>query len=432
LAQHTCEKLRNRQWDKLGPRQRFRTLSILGAASLSLGQFADAARLFIEAKDFQTDDPTALANEARAYHFLGRKEHAFRLAARAKERFPSSSLVLTVWLDVAPASASLKDLLDAVPPHLTDDAEVATILARRALVLHEDARAEALARSAIKSKPDWSYPWAVLGETIFRSALPDASVDYGRMAALASRPRLLEAEEACTKAIDLAKTERQVSSQAGTLLVRAEVRRGLGDEPAGDEDVIAAFSQDPEDPTVVREYARLKLRRGETEDAARILRSAVQKDTRADLTLLLALAMSGRGTADARREALPLYEGLLADPAATDVAFRMHVIESALADLAKDQLWDKGRSLLAQLPPRSASEAAVAAFQARLELTAGDREKASQLASRAKDALADDASHDDLRLIAVLLADLGRDRDAFPLWRRLEHHLRIRASTQAD
>ena len=419
LARHACENLRERRWDQLGPRQRFRTLSILGAIGLSQGRFADAARSFIEAKDFQPDDPTALGNEARAYHFLGRTGHAFKLATRAKERFPNSSLVLTVWLDVAPASTALKDLEAAVPRHLADDAEVATVLARRTLMLHDNAQAEALARSAIKTRPDWSYPWAVLGETIFRSALPDASVDYGRMAALASRPRLLEADEACTKAIELARTEKQVSSQAGTLLVRAEVRRGLGDESAGDEDVIAAFSLDPEDPTVVREYGRLKLRRGEVEDATRILRSAVQEDDRADLTLLLAVALSALDTGDARREAFPLYESLLADPTATDVAFRMHAIESVLADLAKEKRWDEGRSLLAQLPPTCTSAAALAAFQARLELAAGDREEASGLASRAKEALADDTSHDDLRLTAVLLADLGRDRDAFPLWQRL-------------
>jgi len=419
LAQNTCERLRQRRWDELSPRQRFRVLSILGATNLSQGRFDAAARAFIEAKEFQPDDPTALGNEARAYHFLGRTGHAFDLAALAKERFPNSSLVLTVWLDVAPTSTPLKDLLDAVPPYLADDAEVATILARRALILHENAEAEALARRAIKTKPDWSYPWAVLGETIFRSLLPDASVDYGRMSTLASRPRLVEGDEACTKAIELSKTEKQVNTQAGILLVRGELRRGLADESAGDEDVITAYSLDPEDPTVVREYGRLKLRRGEVQDAIRILRSELQEDSRPDLKLLLANALSGIDQAGARQEALPLYKSLLADPSETDFAFRMHVIEAVLADLAKDQRWDEGRSILAQLKPATVSAAAFAAFQSRLELTSGNREKASTLATSARDALDDDARHDDLRLIAILFADLGRDRDAFPLWQRL-------------
>jgi len=419
LARHACQGLRRRHWDQLSPRQRFRILSVLGAVNLAEGHFTEAAQAFIEAKEFQPDDPVALGNEARAYRLLDHAEHAFELAARAKDRFPSSSLVLTVWLDVAPPSTPFEELAAAVPPHLGGDADVLTILARRALMLRENARAEALARSATLAKPQWSYPWAVLGETIFRSALPEASVDYARMSTVASEARLQEADEACSKAIELAKTEKQAEIQAGTLLVRAEVRRGLGDESAADEDVIAAFSLDRAEPTVIREYARLKLRRGEPEDSVRLLRSALERDSRRDLRMLLAIALSEQETPGKRAEARPIYESLWSDPDETETSFKTHALEAALADLVKDQSWEDGRSMLARLPKGAVSAAALAAFQARLEFAAGNLEKAAELASNSRDALAENASRDDLRLVATLLSELGRYGDAFPLWQRL-------------
>ena len=53
------QRLRERNWDQLSSRQKFRLLSNLGAARLEEGDSEIAARLFLEAKEFQLDDRLA-------------------------------------------------------------------------------------------------------------------------------------------------------------------------------------------------------------------------------------------------------------------------------------------------------------------------------------------------------------------------------------
>jgi tetratricopeptide (TPR) repeat protein len=419
LAEHVCIRLRQRNWDGLNARQRFRTLSNLAAANIAQGRAAEGARLLIEAKDWQPDDDKALGNEARAYHLLGQNDRAFELATRARERFPNSPLALTVWLNTAPSSYALKDLEDAVPAHLAEDVEVVSALAERALMARNNLKAEALARRATSIKPDWSFPWALLGGSVFRSILPDAPEDYARLDSLADEGRLREADEACTRAIELGKAEKQLSVQASVLLIRAEVRRSLGDRSAGDEDVIAAWSPQPDDPTVLREYARLKLQHGEKQDAIEKLRAAVRREARDDLRMLLALSLSSTGRRDDRAEAAQIYGSLATDPAQRPAGFRMHAIVAALDDFATDQRWVEGRALLARLPVGCLADTVIAALQGKLELAAGNREKASELASEALTAITENTVPEDLRLAATVLADLGRHRDALPLWQRL-------------
>lgn len=419
LATHDCDKLRRHSWDALSARQKFRTLTILAAAHLCREELVDAARLFIEAKSFQPDDPTALANEARAHRLLDQSDRAFELAALAKDRFPDSSLALTVWLDVAPASVSMDDLERAVPPQFAEDVDILALLAYRALAAQEYSRSEDLARRAIKCKSGASWPWSLLGESLFRSALPGNPEDFSRLTVLADKKRLLEADEACTKAVEQAKIERRASAEVSALLIRAEVREALGQQSSAADDTIAAWALQPSDPTVIREYARLKLGRGEEQEAIRILRPVAQPGARDDLQMLLATALRRTSSTKDRKEASLIYETLATDSTPRDPRFRVYMLEAALGCFTEDESWEKARAVLRRVPAESISATARAVLEARLELAAGNREKSIELASLAVCSLTDKTSDDDVRRTATLLADLGRHRDALPLWRRL-------------
>lgn len=419
LARHVCDGLRGHKWDHLSERQKFRALSISAASNAALGKIAEGARLFIEAKAWQPDDEKAVANEARAYQMLGKTERAFDLAAKARERFPNSPLAMTVWLYAAPASCPLLVLEAAIPAHLEGDVEVISALAQRTLAAGKSAKAEKCARRALAIKNDWSYPWLLLAESIFRSALPDTAEDYWRFSSLADARRLNEADEACTKAVEFSKKEKQSTIQAQALLVRAEIRRGLGNQVSGDEDVIAAWSLGTDDLTVLREYARLMLQRGQSKESVVILRSAAAKEDRDDIRMLLGLALSNTGTAEDRAEATMIFEELATSESASPSGFRRQATVAALESLSKGKRWDDGRKFLGRLSPTAFSDVASLSFQARWELDAGNRQKASELARNALSAVTESTSTGDVRLTAALLGDLGHHREALPLWQRL-------------
>lgn len=420
LAWHICDKLRRHNWDELSYRQRFRGLTIAAAAAMCEGRTTEGARLFIEAKAWQPDDDKALGNEARAYHLLDQTEKAFKLATQGRERFPNSSLLLVVWLNTAPRTEQLEKLESAIPPNLADDVEVLTALAHRALVSGENRRAEAIARRATNIKADWAYPWAVLAESIFRSEMPEAAEDYGRITAFADESRLRLAEEACAKAIELSKRERQTDMQASVLLVRAELRRALGDDVAADEDTIAAWFLKPGDPVVLRDYARVKLQRGEKDDAIEKLRMALDKSDRSDLRMLLALALNSTGRENDRTEATQIYESVIARESAPEVAGpRMQAVLAALQSLAKQQRWGDGHALIARVSGAIASPTFGEVLQAKWELSAGNKERAAEVASSALGKVTPATPEHEVRLLAIVLADLGRHREALALWQRI-------------
>jgi len=63
-------------------------------------------------------------------------------------------------------------------------------------------------------------------------------------------------------------------------------------------------------------------------------------------------------------------------------------------------------------------------------LAAGNRENAAEFAIKALGEITATTSRDDLRLVATLLADLGRQRDALPLWERLSSPARLGYDTR--
>jgi len=418
VARQICEDLRQRSWDRMDARQKFRVLSNLATVNLRQENLNDAAKLFIEATGFQPDDPVALANEALAYSLLGDSERAFALAERVRERFPTSARALMVWLNAAPAAFTLENLEAAVPAHLGEDPEVIMALARRALVSRDTLKAEELSRRATVIKTEWSYPWALLGESIFRSALPGSAEDYIRAGSLCDASRLAAAAEACTKAIELAQKEKQPGIEAWALLIRAEARRLLGEADA-EEDIVTAYSLHPDDATVLRDYAYMKLRRGRKRDAIEKLRLGVNREARADLRMMLAGALNSTGELNDRDEATEIFSNLATDSRIAAPEFRTHAAISTVDNLIKDQHWEQARAFLAQRSMESLSATALAALQGGVELAAGNREKASEAASGAVTRITATTSHDDIRLAAKLLADLGRHRDALPLWQVL-------------
>jgi len=424
VAVDACRKLEQRNWDVLSPRQKFRTLTNWAVANYSRGELDDAARRFIQAKEFQPDDPVALANEARGYQILGENHRAFELADAARYRFPQSAVVLAVWIKAAPPSTPFQELESAVPPLVaSDDPDITTALSEQALLRGMYAKAEELAKKAALKRPDWSYLWVLLAEGIMKSELPQAAEDYG--APVSDLSRLLNAEEICTKAYQLAKVEKTITSQATALLVRANVRRLIGNDSGADQDVIAAWSLDATNPVVLRDYARLKLLQKENGEAIKVLRSASNAGDDQDLLFLLAIALSGTGAEHDLSEGADIFLRLLDDSEAA-APFKLQVLRHALDGFVRQKKIEEGRRFLSKPPIINGFSAVVqSAARGELELAHGNIVEASELASSAISSLTAETGTAELRATATLLMRLGRHSDALPLWQRLATSRRL-------
>jgi hypothetical protein len=98
-----------------------------------LGKGTEAARYFLEARQFRPDDELAVTNEVLAYHLLLQEDETRQRSAVAIERFPNSARLRSLWIQAASSQKTYEELLEATPGHLRKDAEVASALCRKAL-----------------------------------------------------------------------------------------------------------------------------------------------------------------------------------------------------------------------------------------------------------------------------------------------------------
>ncbi len=98
VAVAKLQELRNRTWERLSERERFRVLANMGHAFSMQGAFEKAGRAYVESLGHQRDDPDALALGAVGFKYLGDLERARELATKAHEQRPDSPSATSVWI----------------------------------------------------------------------------------------------------------------------------------------------------------------------------------------------------------------------------------------------------------------------------------------------------------------------------------------------
>ena len=430
VARLLLQRLRLQKWDILSPRQKFRVASNIAAAYLAEGSTKDAIPLFLEAKSYQPDEERAWANEVLAYILAGNIDQAFARATEARKKFPHSGVILGHWLRTAPLDQSLEQLKKEIPPVLESDPDVCITLAQRALNALEFDSAEKLAQLAAERRPDWPHPRILFAQAILRKELAKVQWDSD-LAPICDKGRLRHAEIELTKAIEQANPEGASDIKAEALLLRAEVRKALGDSANADQDVRTVWGILPKDPSVLRDHARLMLADGHRERGVSELRQALAaSERREDIALFLAVTLRAGTDPAERQEALQLLTEVAERKNVQPEGFRERVIWTALEALAEEGRTGEGLEFLSRIPKESISKMASATFRARLSLLQGNREESFKHADEAIALVADFSKPEDIRILGHQLSELGRYKDALPLWQRIASRTSLTSDTR--
>jgi tetratricopeptide (TPR) repeat protein len=416
LAKLLLQRLRQKHWDKLTQRQRFRLVTNLGFVWLREGDPHKSASCFFEAKIYQPDDEKAVVDEVLAYYITGDLAKTFELSTALRPKFSHSALLAALWINSAPPEKKLQELVSDVPSHLISDAEVAVAIGLRALRELNFDDAEKVLRAIKTGRTDWSVVPGLLGKTIVGAELyyaTKASSPPGQR-----RPRLLEAEELLTRAIDLSRGEKQILAAAEHLLLRAQVRNLLGDQKNFALDIEEAYRIAPSEPAAAAMMGELYRSKGDADRAIETLRQTVQVSQRVDVRYQLAAALHRRGRLGDFREAVELLIGIGKDK---DLPrdLRVSVAGLALECLAKDERIEEANAFLEGFPSDYFTPVSKHTFRAQLRFRQGDLENASLEAEAALSLVAKITEAADLEYLARLLNELGRHKEALPLWQRL-------------
>jgi tetratricopeptide (TPR) repeat protein len=425
MARLALLRLREQCWGELNAGQKFRVLTNLGVAWLCEGEARRAAMLFIAARSLAPEDEQACTNEALAHELLGERDRAHALADRLRMQFPSSGRALALWLNNAPLAMDAGALEANVAPELGADPEVAMVMARRALSSADYMRAERYARAATQTLAGHSDPWLILGQSILLAELsgsgpaPVAAEGANPAAPPTEESRVREAESCFSQAIEFARHEGSAQNEVQGLIGRAQTRIALHDADGAGKDIEQAHALKREDANGLVEYGIVLRGRGNLNEAIEVFRRAVAVGGRDDAEYDLAITLRERDEPGDLHLAAEMLARAVARPDSVPKGDFPFAVSAAADVLGRLERWHEADAMLAGLPEGAVAPLALLILRANLRLAQGKFDQAAKFADDALAAHQADTPAEDRRKLAALLHDLGRYRDALPLWQIL-------------
>ncbi len=414
FATFLLNRVQRNQGDKLTPRQKFRVLSNHGAAALGLGKPEVAAKLFLEAAQWQPEDEQGKINETLAYLLVGDSASCHAKAALLRREYPGSSRLAALWLNSAPKEVAFSAAETEIGSVLRNDAEVGVALARKALTEFDFENASRYANSASTFAPKWSQPQLVLAQISLGKAL---HAQLGFQAKGVSRETsLLHAEEACSMAIDLAREEKDEQTERAALILRIEVRLLSKKTDRAIEDAEKAEKLDSEDPAVVLAVAQARFASGRTDDGIAAFKKAYRLSQRPDIAFVYGTALQNRGRDGDLDEAL----NVLLQISLPDIPpeLRPTTVTHVIQCFTKKKDWSGAETYLSKVSD-FLDATVLNIMRGYLAHYRDQREEAERQALEAQSLLTTNANADTVELLARLLMVIGRPADALPLWQEL-------------
>ncbi len=147
------EKLKKEAWNEATPRIKFRILANIAAAHHRLRDYELSADMFIEAYEFDKNDPAAAANKIAGLLIKKQNKEAWEFAKTAVQQFPDDPNVALQRLQARDSSESVNDLWAHLTPNQQSNPD---LIVYRIVALREDVNREWVAKTAeaIKEHPD--------------------------------------------------------------------------------------------------------------------------------------------------------------------------------------------------------------------------------------------------------------------------------------
>lgn len=271
------EKLKNRIWSTASSLVKFRLLTNIGAAKVKLDENEEAARLFLEALQYNPDDEKALTNVALAYLLLGQFEDSTTYVQKALAKNPSSGNAYSLYIQIPLPDASFESALSKVPEAFRSSPEVAYALG---LIAHKnrkiaDARfwLETAVRNDKGNIPDLR---GTLGGLIVDTLVKQKVIVTHEQLDENLKNDLVEAKRLLTEAWD--RVANTYIRKQGVLWIanRSLANKLLGDLEGAIKDIETALTVEPSNPVFIKHRAVLAYLAEDSERALNLLRGILQ------------------------------------------------------------------------------------------------------------------------------------------------------------
>ncbi len=281
------EKLKNRIWPNANPIVKYRLLTNMGVAKLALNQEQEAAKLFLEALQYNPEDEKALGNTALGYLLLGQLEEAKTFANKVIAKNPASSHAYSIIIQISSDDEKLDDIIAKVPESYRTTPEVAYVIGVLAQNKRNFDEAKKWLEIAIENDtanlPD---PKGELGSTLI--TLVRASVDYVNQIDETKKGEIEKAVQLLTDAWNCIANTDLRNFKSTWIAHRGVARELLGDLKGAIEDTEAALRIDPSNPIFIQNRAGLAYRTDDDEKAITLFREILSAKETPEVSLRLA------------------------------------------------------------------------------------------------------------------------------------------------
>jgi tetratricopeptide (TPR) repeat protein len=399
------ERKRQRDWDQLSERQRYRLLANMGATYVAESRPEMAARLFEDAHAHQRDDSEARAFLAIAKELNGQRDVAFGIAAELVDA-GLSARAAGVFIRCAPATMKMEDIEPRVA-QWKGDYQVAVALTVRSLNSGDYDRAESHARALVALPAADATAFLLQGRALLaRQASPLSAASHDT-AANVSIEALKQVGPILLEARDRAVAANEPAIAADALAAMAELHELLGRDDEARAAIHEAYRLSPNDWEIIVAWS-LSQGPADVDRVIRELRRAVELGGGEHARFHLAVRLLGTPSAD---------EGvaMLISIAETGDAFRDDATMQAVHFLAKRSRWEDAEQVVDDARAW-APGVLIQLLEAEIVFVSGRTAEALAMVAEIADSLESTAPARVRQKAAYLLSALGAHAAAVPLW----------------
>lgn len=271
-ALELLETLKKRTWKDASDDLKFSILTNMAAAQFALNNEQDAAKLLLQAHQYNREDERALSNRALAHLLLKETEYAADYAKQTLEKNPSNTDAYVILIGISDEEEPLDEVIAKVPDYLHESAQIAYAISELAKQRENYGAAkrwgEIMVSQDQENAPDFKAAFAT---TLIKQVLEDNLAVGTSQLYQAQKEQLQRAIGFLTEAWNcVVKTELK-DYRADWIISRGIAHFHLGELTQATEDLDTALEIEKSNPTLIKNRALLAFECGDIPKAVELL-----------------------------------------------------------------------------------------------------------------------------------------------------------------
>ncbi len=288
-ALELLETLKKRTWKDASDDLKFSILTNMAAAQFALNNEQDAAKLLLQAFQYDSEDEKALSNRALAHLLLGETEYAAEYANQTREKNPSNTDAYVILIGISTEEEPLDEVIAKVPDYLHNSPQIAyaiSELAKRRENFEAAKRwGEIMVSQNHGNAPDFKAAFAVI---LIKQVLEDNLVVGTNQLYESQKKQLRRAIGFLTEAWDCVSNTELEDYRVDWIINRGIAHFHLGKLTQATEDLDTALKIEKSDPILIKNCALLAFERGNISTAVELLENIQSAPEVPEVPIILA------------------------------------------------------------------------------------------------------------------------------------------------